>query len=161
MHNQEFANELRSSQHLTRRQVLTALGKLGLLGLLLSAVRGALRFLTPPVSRVRSPIVVAGPPEDFPARELALLPQQPVLVGRDQGGLFAISTTCTHLGCTVVESDGGLACPCHGSHFSADGAKLSGPARQPLPHLALALNDDGLVEVDLSQTVAPDFRLAA
>ncbi len=146
-------------QAVSRRRLLTALGSLGLLGVLLSAVRGTVRFLTPPVSRARSPIVVAGPPDAFPDGGLTPLPQKPVLIGRDEGGLFALSAICTHLGCTVTPGSEGLTCPCHGSRFSTDGANLSGPAPRPLPHLALTFNDDGLVEVDLSQAVAPHSRL--
>ncbi|GAB4549099.1 MAG: hypothetical protein Kow0063_44000 [Anaerolineae bacterium] len=160
MHSSESESDRLSLQTVTRRQTLIALGSLGLLGGLLSAIRGTLRFLTPPVSRARSPIVVVGPPETFPNGKLTPLPKEPVLIGRDEGGLFAISAICTHLGCTVMEGDEGLACPCHGSRFSADGANLSGPALRPLPHLALTLNDDGLVKVDLSQVVAPHSRLA-
>ena len=159
MHSSESESDRLSPQTVTRRQALTTLGSLGLLGVLLSAIRGTLRFLTPPVSRARSPIVVAGPPEAFPKGKLTPLPREPVLIGRDDGGLFAISAICTHLGCTVLEGDEGLACPCHGSRFSADGANLSGPAPRPLPHLALTLNDEGLIEVDLSQAVADHFRL--
>ena len=154
-----FENEQMQANTLTRRRFLIALGNLSLLGALWSVARGSIRMLTPPISRIPSPIIVAGPPDAFEAGTLTPLEEGPVFIGRDQAGLFALSAVCTHLGCPLVTDDEGLACPCHGSHFSTDGTNLSGPATQPLPHLALAINDDGLLEVNLSQTVAPDLRI--
>lgn len=39
---------------------------------------------------------------------------------------------CTHQGCEVEVQGKQYVCPCHGSEFSTDGARLSGPADQPL-----------------------------
>lgn len=144
---------------LSRRDLLVALGSLGLLTALASLLRETARFLTPPISQVRPSTVIAGSPAGFPLGTLTPLTDGPVFIGRDEDGLFALSAVCTHLGCTVAHSGEGLACPCHGSRFAADGANLAGPAARPLPHLALNLNDDGLVEVNLDQPVEPTFRL--
>ena len=47
---------------------------------------------------------------------------------------FALSTVCTHLGCTPnwlpVESK--FKCPCHGSGFRMTGIHFEGPAPRPL-----------------------------
>lgn len=146
------------SKNLTRRQVLIGLGSLSLLGVALSAVREAVRFLTPPVSQTASTLIVAGPPEIFP-KKLTPLTEGPALMGRDAGGLFAMSAVCTHLGCTVALTGDELTCPCHGSRFASDGANLAGPASRPLTHLQVELNAAGLVEVDLAKTVSANFRL--
>ena len=146
------------SKNLTRRQVLVGLGNLSLVGVLLSTLRGTVRFLTPPISQTALPLIVAGPPEIF-TEKLTPLPEGPVFIGRDAGGLFALSAICTHLGCTVARSGDELACPCHGSRFSTDGTKLGGPASRPLPYLHLELNAAGEVVVDLSKTETPYFRL--
>ena len=153
----------------SRRQVMVALGSVSLLVALTGLAREAMRFLTPPVSQARPMLVTGGPPGDYPMGQLTLLTNGPVFIGRDEGGLFALSAICTHLGCTVARevqpapgvatSGEGLVCPCHGSHFAADGTPLAGPASQALPRLALTLNDDGLVEVNLDQVVEPDFRM--
>jgi cytochrome b6-f complex iron-sulfur subunit len=144
---------------LSRRELLVALGNLGLLTALVSLTRGTIRFLTPPISQGRPSTVITGPPANFSAGELTPLPDAPIFIGRDEDGLFALSAVCTHLGCTVTRGDEGLACPCHGSQFAADGANLAGPASRPLPHLALTLNDDDLVEINLDQAIEPTFRL--
>ena len=145
---------------ISRREALMALGSLSLLAVLGSVVRDSLRFLTPPVNQARPAVIVAGPPADFPPGVLTSLTNGPVLMGRDGGGLFALSAICTHLGCTVARRGEELDCPCHGSRFAADGTNLQGPANRPLPYLALVLNAGGKVEVNLTQTVEPSFRLA-
>jgi cytochrome b6-f complex iron-sulfur subunit len=138
---------------------LVALGSLGLLTALVNVARGGLRFLTPPVSQTSPRIIVAGAPADFPPGELTALSAGPAFIGRDEAGLFALSAICTHLGCTIARSGEELACPCHGSRFAADGGNLAGPASHPLPYLALNLNDEGLVEVNLDQPVESTVRL--
>jgi glycine/D-amino acid oxidase-like deaminating enzyme/nitrite reductase/ring-hydroxylating ferredoxin subunit len=50
---------------------------------------------------------------------------------RDEDGtLFAVSPTCTHLGCQVNfnRAERSWDCPCHGSRFAPDGTVLQGPA---------------------------------
>ena len=57
-----------------------------------------------------------------------------ILIRLPDGKLSALSAICTHAGCTVDYQGGLLACPCHGSQFSAaTGAVLQGPATVPLP----------------------------
>jgi cytochrome b6-f complex iron-sulfur subunit len=50
-------------------------------------------------------------------------------------GAWAISRTCTHLGCRLnySEKDKQLICPCHQSKFSPQGKRLDGPAQKDLP----------------------------
>ena len=52
----------------------------------------------------------------------------------DDGGLFAVSTRCTHLGCQVNwnAAERSWDCPCHGSRFAPTGEVLHGPAVHPL-----------------------------
>lgn len=52
---------------------------------------------------------------------------------------FAVSRTCTHLGCRVnfQEDKQFIECPCHQSRFSPQGKVLSGPAKKNLTTLAV------------------------
>lgn len=52
----------------------------------------------------------------------------------EEGGVHAVSPTCTHLGCLVSFNavEKAWECPCHGSRFALDGAVLQGPATRPL-----------------------------
>ncbi len=72
---------------------------------------------------------------------------------RDEGGLYALSTTCTHLGCTPnwLEAEQKFKCPCHGSGFYKTGINFEGPAPRPLERHTISLAEDGQIVVDKSQ----------
>jgi cytochrome b6-f complex iron-sulfur subunit len=71
--------------------------------------------------------------------------------GRDI--IYALSTTCTHLGCTPnwLESEKKFKCPCHGSGFKISGVNFEGPAPRPLERYAIKKTDDGQIIVDKSR----------
>jgi cytochrome b6-f complex iron-sulfur subunit len=73
----------------------------------------------------------------------------------DQGRdiIYALSTTCTHLGCTPnwLESEKKFKCPCHGSGFKITGVNFEGPAPRPLERYAIKKTDDGQIVVDKSR----------
>ena len=80
--------------------------------------------------------------------------QSDPLSGRSgEGGLFALSTICTHLGCIPnwLAADAKFKCPCHGSGFRSSGMNFEGPAPRPLERWRIVRADDGQVLVDKSQ----------
>jgi len=68
-------------------------------------------------------------------------------------GIFALSTVCTHLGCTPDWLEGAqkYKCPCHGSGYYKNGVNFEGPTPRPLERYALSLGDDGQIVVDKSR----------
>lgn len=73
--------------------------------------------------------------------------------GQGRDVIYALSTVCTHLGCTPNWLDGEkkFKCPCHGSGFKISGVNFEGPAPRPLERYAIRQTDDGLVFVDKSR----------
>ena len=67
--------------------------------------------------------------------------------------IYALSTVCTHLGCTPnwLDNEQKFKCPCHGSGFFKTGVNFEGPAPRPLERYAVSLNDDGEILVDKSR----------
>jgi Rieske Fe-S protein len=74
------------------------------------------------------------------------------LLGRDAGGLYAMTSICTHNGCDLlmfgVLTDSGLTCNCHGSGYSKDGGNTRGPAFKPLQHVRVDVAADGTITID-------------
>lgn len=81
----------------------------------------------------------------------------PVVLARDEGGLYAMSALCTHLGCQVTVEGDGLPCPCHGSVFDLQGEVVTGPASSPLEHYAVTVDGD-TVTVDTTAVVDASTR---
>src|SRR6185436_3474456 len=68
-------------------------------------------------------------------------------------GFYALSVTCTHLGCTpnYLSAENKFKCPCHGSGFRTTGVNFEGPAPRPLERVRVVLADDGQILVDKSR----------
>jgi cytochrome b6-f complex iron-sulfur subunit len=122
--------------------------------------RVGVRFMTPPITTPR-PAPVTVPAAEAPVKNTGryIAPARAYLM-QDAGGYYALSATCTHLGCLLEQGEGGLQCPCHGSRFDQSGAVIAGPAQKPLAHLAVARNDQGDFVIDSSQTVNVAMRLS-
>jgi Rieske Fe-S protein len=82
-----------------------------------------------------------------------------VAIGRDGGGIYAMSLVCTHQGCDIASSGGIVSfsivhCGCHGSEFDNQGRVILGPASRPLPHLLVTA--DGANQLTIhGDTVVP------
>jgi len=140
---------------LARRDFLNeiTLGALAVAGLGSTAV--TYQYMSPnvlfePPTRFR-----AGNPDLYPVNSVSFLQEQQVYIVRTLAGFYAVSAVCTHLGCVTQwkPEDGLIECPCHGSKFQRDGAKVAGPAPRPLPHFLIALTADGELVVDKLETI--------
>jgi nitrite reductase/ring-hydroxylating ferredoxin subunit len=104
----------------------------------------------------------AGPTSKFAVGGATFFFCAHVFVLRDAGGLYAMSSACTHDGCDVdfktVTND--FECPCHQSTFDINGAVTMLPATTPLQHFAVSLDGSGNVIVDLGSDVPPATRLS-
>ena len=71
---------------------------------------------------------------------------------KDEKRLIALSTICTHLGCSPswLEAEQKFKCPCHGSGFYKNGINFEGPAPRPLERFAIS-EVDGVVVIDKSK----------
>jgi cytochrome b6-f complex iron-sulfur subunit len=115
---------------------------------------GTLRFLFPNVLAEPPNRVKVGFPENFEEGKVTdKFKDQNLWVVRHEGKIYALSTTCTHLGCTPnwLESAGKFKCPCHGSGFYITGINFEGPAPRPLERWGISIGDDGQIVVDKSK----------
>ena len=99
-------------------------------------------------------------PETYAIGSATHLAQAGAWLLRDTRGLYAMSTRCPHLGCTVERQADGFACPCHGSQFAPDGQVRRGPATRPLAYLKLTLNANGRLALHAEETSEPAARLS-
>lgn len=153
--------DARLSKHSSRREFLERLGWTGI-GLGVLGTAAALgRFLLPNVEREDPSRIAAGRPGDYVPGQATFLSANRTWLLRDAAGFFALSATCTHLGCTVRWDSDQFACPCHGSLYDATGQVRQGPASRPLASLWVGLDSQGRLVVDRSRAVPAAFRLVA
>lgn len=115
---------------------------------------GTLRFLIPNVLAEPPSKFKAGYPDSFEeGKVVERFKDQNTWIVRSGGTLYALSTTCTHLGCTPnwLEREQKFKCPCHGSGFYISGINFEGPAPRPLERWKISIGDDGQVVVDRSR----------
>ena len=65
---------------------------------------------------------------------------------------FAVTSRCTHQGCTIgtySTTINAIACPCHGSRFGADGSVVNGPAALPLTQYATQYDGVDLLKIEI------------
>jgi len=102
-----------------------------------------------------APLLEAGPVADFTPASVTAFPQgRFYLVRLADGGFLALSSKCSHLGCTVPWDEGThrFPCPCHASVFDMTGDVLSPPAPRPLDLLQVTI-EGGVVKVDTAKRI--------
>jgi cytochrome b6-f complex iron-sulfur subunit len=144
---------------MARRRLLAWLSSMGLAGSAVLAVLSDLIFFKPRVTYGQPALFQIGRPEEYPPGTRIAREAERICIVREGNKIAAISTTCTHLGCSVAISDTGFACPCHGSRYDQDGTVTGGPAPKPLPWFKVSLAPNGEIEVDKNATVDPGTYL--
>lgn len=118
----------------------------GGLPLLLSGCGGArTRYVT--TSRVGDRLAVRREELAVSGGVLIELPgsKLPVYLRSDGAtGYLAVSTRCMHRGCQVEPAADRLACPCHGSEYTFEGAVLKGPTERPLRRYQVTSDDTSI-----------------
>lgn len=105
---------------------------------------------------------------DVKPNTLIALSNVSAFVGRDAGGLYAMSSICKHAQCDIA--NGGkiiagpppkLQCTCHGSEYDANGTVINPPSTTNLDHIALAVAADGTISVNKDMIVPATTRVMA
>ena len=111
-----------------------------------------LRFFFPNVLFEPVQTFRAGFPDDYQAGQVDLRWKAKfgTWIVRNDEGIYALSTVCTHLGCTPnwLNAEQKFKCPCHGSGFRKTGINFEGPAPRPLERFRIILADDGQIVID-------------
>ena len=100
-------------------------------------------------------MVEVGPVADFTPNSVTPFPQgRFYLVRLADGGFLALSSKCSHLGCTVPWNDQTktFPCPCHASVFEMDGDVRNPPAPRPLDLHPVTI-EGGVVTVDAGRRI--------
>ncbi|MDL1892994.1 ubiquinol-cytochrome c reductase iron-sulfur subunit [Sphingobacteriales bacterium CHB3] len=165
-----------TSKSETRRTFLHKLGLGGMLAGLAGFGFQSFRSLIPNVLYEPPMKFKIGHPSTL-ADGMTFLEDKRLYIFKEGKSFYAISGSCTHLGCTVkytklnqpkhVEIDGQkkdipfeFQCPCHGSKFYSDGTNYAGPAPKPLQWYKLEVApDDGQLVVNMKDEVEQNFRL--
>jgi cytochrome b6-f complex iron-sulfur subunit len=104
-------------------------------------------------------VIEAGPVDGFePASVTAFVRGRFYLARLADGGFLALSSKCTHLGCTVPwdPQEKQFACPCHASAFDIRGEVLSAPAPRALDLYHLFI-ENNVVKVDTNRLFKRDL----
>mgnify|MGYP006177655445 CR=1 FL=1 len=83
---------------------------------------------------------------------------------RNETEMYALITTCTHLGCTPnwLPSQNKFKCPCHGSGYYRTGVNFEGPAPRPLERVKISIDPAEFEAAAASEAVrAQEERLTA
>ena len=87
------------------------------------------------------------------------------MIARDAGGVYAMSTICTHEQCDINGGSGTisnteLVCTCHDSRFDPNGNVTSGPASGQLKHYLVTIDAAGEITITAGSAVSGTTRVA-
>ena len=103
-------------------------------------------------------IIEAGHTVSFPVNSVTANIQGKFYLCRmEDGGFLALSSKCTHLGCTVPwdDKEKRFKCPCHGSSFDIKGSVITSPAPRPLDIYPIYI-ENNILKVDITESIKRD-----
>jgi cytochrome b6-f complex iron-sulfur subunit len=134
-----------------RSAISLALGWAGFVAASAAAAGGTVRFMFPNVTFEPPQQFKVGFPSAYSLGvSQKFKSENGVWICRNPDQIYALISTCTHLGCTPnwLEGENKFKCPCHGSGFYPTGINFEGPAPRPLERAAIKVDDDGQLLVD-------------
>lgn len=143
----------------SRRSFLTLLTGSALVAAGAATGAASLVYLRPRVTYGPPSRLSVGRPDSFTSGTQVAMPDAKLVIRRQGNRFAAISTVCSHLGCTVAPTETGFDCPCHGSQYDERGDVIGGPAPKSLAWFKVTLAPNGELVVDKHQTVEPDTYL--
>jgi len=159
---------MRDSDQPTRRSFLLVVP----LGILASIASAAFRFLRPRISAATdswldvAPVSELASPQPM-SRKVVAEHIAGWAITTEEHNVFVlpaksnqvVSAICPHEGCEVLweQQRNRFSCPCHESYFSADGARISGPAPRGLDPLPTRVQD-GKLQVQYGLPQEPGNR---
>jgi len=149
-------SELPFNPEMTRRSFLSLLGWawVAFTAATMGALSTMLRFAFPNVTFEPPLKFSAGFPDTYSLGQVdeRFKDSHRCWIVRSEQGFYALSTICTHLGCTPnwLSAEEKFKCPCHGSGYYKTGVNFEGPAPRPLERFQITLADDGQIIVDES-----------
>jgi cytochrome b6-f complex iron-sulfur subunit len=153
------ANHPRSENKSSRRGFLTLISSAAVALVGAAAAGLGIPYLRPRVTYGPPSRVPIGTPDLFASGTQVAFPEAKIVVRRLGNRVAAISTVCTHLGCTVNPSDTGFDCPCHGSTYDDRGSVTGGPAPEPLSWFRVTQTPSGELIVDKHEIVPAETFL--
>ncbi len=111
------------------------------------ALGGLLRFLDYDPAPAPKTEFDLGSVSKYPLGSHTVLSDPPAVLVHNESGFSALSSICTHLGCTVEKDVDGFACPCHGSRYDTKGNVTHAPATKSLRSLRVEVTDDGNLKI--------------
>jgi cytochrome b6-f complex iron-sulfur subunit len=143
-----------SKQDHTRRSFLNKLWIILGFVALAEFIAVAVAFLRPVKSKLSedtsASVTVGGTVDKFARPSVtAFVRGRFYLVCLEDGGFLALSSKCTHLGCSLpwVEKENRFVCPCHASAFAMTGTVISAPAPRALDTFRVFI-ENNVVKVD-------------
>lgn len=157
-------NNSGNGNKINRRRFFSLVGNSATGLVAIGALGVSFDYLLPNVVKEIPKQFKVGPINNIQPDTVIYEPEHRVFIVRNSAGAFyAISSVCTHLGCTVKwtgnnnsgDDDEAIACPCHGSKFNKKGEVMEGPAPVALQKYRVRLSGDKLL-VDTSEIVAEE-----